>query len=478
MMRSESNILDAPAGVSRPMNLLWPAVAVLLLLAGIWAWAAGLTGPYHFDDYVTPLNDPASQSFTAFGEYLPVTLRPLSKLSYVLEAEAGWTIEPAPRRVASLLLHAISAGVMLLLIARLAPASTPLVAGFLAALWFIHPVHADSVLMLSGRTAVLSGLFLLTALLALERSQRWLAALLFVLACLSRETALAGLLPLAVLAASRPGASIRSMVREITPVLLGGALVLVWIMTTPRYMHLAEYSFLGRPFWSSFASQVGAVPVGLGLLFNPAALSIDYGIPLPARISDPRCLLGLGLYASAMAGIFLLRKRSRAAAVGLALWLAALLPTQSVVPKLDALSNRPLALALAGLLLIAAPLVGAAVRRLGGSWTSRYQQRTGTTGLGKLRLATSLAAAAMLVMLANATANRAALFQSELSLWQDAAGKSRTNVRPHLQHATLLKRAGRSRDAYQASLAAQAIDPFSSQVALLVRSYRPEGESQ
>jgi len=56
---------------------------------------------------------------------------------------------------------------------------------------------------------------------------------------------------------------------------LGGMLVLTWILATPRYLHLAEYSFLGRPFWGSLAAQVGAVPVGLGLLVNPSAISID-----------------------------------------------------------------------------------------------------------------------------------------------------------------------------------------------------------
>jgi hypothetical protein len=48
------------------------AVTAALLL---WAWMATLKGPYQFDDYVTPLGDPASQSLTAWGHYLPVTLR-------------------------------------------------------------------------------------------------------------------------------------------------------------------------------------------------------------------------------------------------------------------------------------------------------------------------------------------------------------------------------------------------------------------
>lgn len=448
--------------------------AFVLLLAGLWAWSAGLYGPYHFDDFVTPLNDPASQSLSAWRQYLPLTLRPVTKLSYALEAEAGLSRDPALRRGVSILLHAAAAGLLFLLLVRLAPGFAPLGAAVLAALWFVHPVHADSVLMLSGRTAVLSGLFLLASLLALERARPWLAGLLFVLACLSRETALAGLLPLLVLAASRPGAAFRSTLREALPSLLGGALVLAWIVTTPRYLHLAEYSFLGRPFWPSLASQVGAVPVGLGLLFNPAALSIDYGIPLPTRISAPGVLLGAALYVAAAFGVLVFLHRSRAAAVGLALWLAALLPTQSVVPKLDALTNRPLSLALLGLLLASTPVLAWGIRQLRSGRDRAIPGELRRALLTTPRLATACCAAAILLPLATATVDRGRLFQSELSLWQDAANKSRSNARPHLQYAVLLRNAGRHTEAREVLSEARRIDPFSSSIAQLSRLQRAE----
>ena len=46
-------------------HLLPSVVLVALLGTGLWAWSHGLHGPYHFDDRVTPLNDPASQSLAA-----------------------------------------------------------------------------------------------------------------------------------------------------------------------------------------------------------------------------------------------------------------------------------------------------------------------------------------------------------------------------------------------------------------------------
>jgi hypothetical protein len=431
------------------------SVALIALLAsGVWAWSRGLNGPYLFDDHVTPLGDPASQSFSVWTQHVAVTLRPLTKLTYALEAETSITNTPAARRVVSTVLLVVSAGLLFLLIRRLAPDLALLTTTMLAALWFVHPVHADSVLLASGRTAVLSGLFVIAALLALDRSRRWLAALFFALACLSRETAIAALLPLAVVAAARHPRSWRDACQQLTPLLVAGIAVGAWMVMTPRYVQLAEYSLLGRPFVASASAQIGAVPVGLGLLFNPAALSIDYGISLPVRFTEPLVVLGLLLYLVATGGVlFFLRRGSSAAAVGLALWLAALLPTQSVVPKLDALSNRPLSLALAGVLLAAAPLVASIRWR----WPA---------------VVATCAAVAIVVSMTVATAHRAELFRSELSLWQDAAAKSRVNERPHLQYALLLDQQGRHHEALAALSTAAQISPLSSRIATLTRVVR------
>jgi len=436
------------------MNRRHALLLIALLGCGLWAWSFGLSGPYHFDDYVTPLGDPASQSLSAWTRHLDITLRPVTKLTYALEASTTITATPAARRIVSLLLLTATAGLFLLLIRRLAPGASMLMTMMLTAVWFVHPVHADSVLLASGRTAVLSGLFVIAALLAVDRSRRWLAAVFFLLACLSRETALAALLPLSVLAAARHPGSWRTFVRELAPSLTAGALVVSWMLMTPRYMQLGEYSMLGRPFLASVIAQVGAVPVGLGLLFRPAALSIDYGLSLPVSPTAPLFLLGLLLYLSAAAGVaFFLRRSSCATAVGLAVWLAALLPTQSVIPKLDALTNRPLSLALAGLLLVCIPIAEAVRRR-------------------PFALAAPCGVVTVVVVLAMATVHRAELFRSELSLWQDAAAKSRVNDRPHLKYALLLDQRGRHQEALAALSTAAQISPLSSHIATLTRVVR------
>jgi hypothetical protein len=443
--------------------LLVPTLlGALLLGAGFYAWSMGTTGPYLFDDYVTPLDDPASQSLTAWADHVSVTLRPLTKLTYAVEADTHIADSPTARRVVSISLLAASAALLMALVSRLAPDVAPYGSLLLTAIWFVHPVHADAVLLLSGRSAILSIVFVLAALLAMERGRAWYATLFFVFACLSRETALAAALPLGVLAASQRGTPYRAF----APILFGAALIMAWLVTTRRYVALAEYSMLGRPFWDSFVAQVAAVPLGLSLLVRPAQLSIDYGVPLPVRPDAPLFLLGLALYAAAAAGIALFASRSRAIAVGLAVWLAALLPTQSFIPKLDALTNRPFSLALAGLLLASAPAVAALLRRSRDMMNPLAARAIACCGV------------ALFVALATATVYRAELFRSDLDLWADAARKSSSNVRPHLQYAVLLKRAGRDRDALSVVTAAHQIDPLNSQAATMVRLFRTGDISQ
>ena len=131
-----------------------------------------------------------------------------------------------------------------------------------------------------------------------------------------------------------------------------------------------------------------------------------------------------------------------------------------------------LALAFAGLLLIAAPLLAMTFQRVRRVCAAYSEERASSaSGIG-LRFGAFLGAAAFAVLLAGATTDRAALFQSELGLWQDAAAKSRTNERPHLRLAQLLKAEGRHEEAFAAVVTAQKINPFSSDVAFFARTYR------
>lgn len=425
------------------------AVCLLVALA-LLVWLPVLEGPYQFDDFVTPVSDPASQSLGEWFRHLGHTLRPVTKLSYAIEADAGLGGNPPARRFVSLLIHAGSCALLFVLARALAPGLAGFWPAAAALLWAVHPVHADGILGISGRPVVLANALLLTALLAYLGDRRWLAAALFLLAGLARETALAGALVFLLVELSGEQLQFRRHMRRLLPIFASLGIAGAWLLTTPRYVQLAEYSFLARPLMSSFVQQVAAAPAGLWLSLRPDLLSIDYGWDLPSTLSSGLFLAGLAMYGAAVSAVVMSRRKSRLLSVGAALWLAAVLPTQSVIPKLDPLTNRPLPLALAALLLLALSLVPLA---RAAPWRS-----IAAHGL------VAIAALGLSVL----SWQRGQLYSSALLLWEDAARKSSTNARPHVNYALELQAAGQLEMAELALRTARRIDPFSSRVERLL----------
>jgi hypothetical protein len=149
-----------------------------------------------------------------------------------------------------------------------------------------------------------------------------------------------------------------------------------------------------------------------------------------------------------------------------------------MIPKLDALTNRPLSLALAGLLLVAAAGLAAAWNWFGAPSIDKPENKISTGASAATRWVATGCTMALLLFLTIATARRAELFQSELNLWQDAAFKSITNAMPHMQYALLLKREGRDSEAWQSISVARSIDPFSSDIAAMSRTLKLKEVSQ
>lgn len=427
--------------------------AALIFAFGAALYLARVEGPYHFDDWVTPVSDPASQSLGAFVEHVHRTLRPLSKLSFALEGSLGLGDAPALRRAVSAAFHGASSALVFLLAGRL---RAGLWAAFAAALLFaVHPIHGEMVWALAGRGAAMALSLGLGALLAQLRGRRWLAAALLLGACLSRETAIAFALPMAALELSRRG-TLRSVAHRLEPCLTVVLLAVAFVAQNARYRQLIDYSAHGRPFGYSVSAQVEALPHGFSLYVRPSALSIDHGLPLSHSAASPAFWLGAALLVGLGALlVWAARARRPALAVGAALVLAALLPTQSVIPKLDPLTERPFATALAGAALLLAHGLRAAFRR------ARWRQ----AALGGVALTA--------VLLVGATLRRGALYASDVALWRDAARKSVSNARPHHNLAVALLEAGRPDEAREALARARRIDPFDSELRALALRLDP-----
>lgn len=382
----------------------WPAV---LLLAVLLAYLPSLSASFQFDDFNVIVDNPAVHWLQAWWQGA-AGIRPLLKLSYAL----NWQLssEPAAWRLVNIALHAGNSLLLFAILhylplpARLEPQRGAL-AAFAALLFALHPVQTEAVTYISGRSVSLMSTFYLASLLCWLRGNREqqpllslvLSPLLFLAAVLVKEVAVT--LPLLLWLLHRCGAAgdrpLRYSLWPHALLLLG---MLLAIAGHPRYQQLLLTSLEARPLLPQLQSQLQALGYLLSRLWLPQRLNIDPQL-LPASA------LHLSLLASALGAWIALAIYSRRRHPWLCLILAwpllVLLPTNSLVPRLDLVSERQFYLAgpllFWGLALALAPVLN--------------RRRSLALALGGLPLI------ALLLL----TWQRNADYRTEVSLWQAAA---------------------------------------------------------
>jgi tetratricopeptide (TPR) repeat protein len=425
-------------------------LVVLLMAATVLAYVNAFHGAFQFDD-ATILSDSRLGNPAAFVSHLGGMIRPALKLTFLLDRSL-WGESAAGYHLLNLLLH-LGSGLLLYAIvrgllreglahARMASARTvPL---WTALLFLLHPIGTETVTYISGRATGLMAFFYLAGIYLYLRSTgprsapavpwAYFAAIgCFLLSLLSKETAVTFPLSLLLIEAvgrGRNGTDLRrAVLRFHWP--FWGILVafLAAAASYPRYVYLLKVSFGIRPIYENLLTQVDVVAYALSLFFLPGRLNSEHDIPLAGSIfawPTPLALLLLvGLFALA---VFLAR-RNRLASFGLFWFFLQLLPTNSVLPRYDLLSERDLYLAAPGLFLALAAAWSAVLTFLAGTPASRGA-RIGVFALRTLPL--------MLVpLLAVTTFARNAVYATPIAFWSDATRKSPAKARPHvnLSHA-------------------------------------------
>jgi protein O-mannosyl-transferase len=397
------------------------AIAAVTVLA--LAWQPAFAAPYQYDDFVTPVKDPASQSLASWAGALPATLRPLTKLTYAVESSLG-AVDAPERRVLNGLLFLLAAA----LVAALAHAAGLQLeaAGLLALLWAAHPVHAELVVALAGRSVLLALALTLASALCLLRERAALALGCALLAVLARETAWPWLVACAGVAAARAGWS-RA---RLAGAMAGAAAVAgVLVLSSSRLRALLAFSWNDPAAFDRLGLQWAALPRGMIMFFaEPAAFSVDIDFGPRGGVRALYLLAALGSYAAA--GWLALRQgASLPLRIAALLWLCLVLPLHSVVPKLDPLTARGVAASSAALAVLIA--AAAAPRLLS----------------PRARTAWWLCGLLLLPALVQLTRERAALYRDPIALWRDAAARSRQSTRPLLNLGTLLAQAGQLEEA-------------------------------
>ena len=419
------------------------AVAVLL------AYLSALGGVFQFDDYNVIVNNPAVHSLAAWFDSMP-GIRPLLKFSYTL----NWMLHPAPFgfHLFNVLVHAVNAVLVYELLRGLCEERVemqwaPLVGALLFAL---HPVQTEAVTYISGRSVSLMALFYLCSVLAWLRADRaanpraWraLSAGLFGAALMVKETAVT--LPFALLLLDALSMRHRYTAAQMLRrqgwhwlVLTGGVLV---IAASPTSRHLLEVSVSTRGAIDNLLTQANAVCYLAGQLMLPWRMNADPDLPVLTAVTPVFVLQAAAIVAIVVAGALNLRRRAWLAFAVLWFFLQ-LLPTNSLLPRLDVANDRQLYLASIGVFYA----VGIGVQK----WM-QVENRRGLAG-ALIGLA--------LLGLGIATVQRNEIYASAVAFWEDAAMKSPRKPRVVNNLGYAYQQAGRYAEAKRAYRQAIELDP-------------------
>lgn len=379
-----------------------PTCILLAIAATAIAWGAVPWGRFHFDDFRNVVRDPATTDVAVLLERLPHGLRPLTRLSYFLDAQL-YGLQPAGFLSTNLLLHAIT----VLLVFALARRRLDNMGALAAALLFaVQPANAEVVAYVSGRSTGLMTALLLGGLLLYDHGKRVGALLLFCLACLAKEHAL--VFPALVLAWELTRNEPRSgVVRDLAITIVLAAIVAAGLLATDTYRTLLPHWLSDRSLGENLLANARAIPQMVSLWVRPWALSVDH--EFDRRLHLGASIAGLLSLLTAAGIAFVLRRRRPLLALAIAWPLIALLPTNSVLAKPDLVTEKPLYLAWVG----AAIALGAGMPALLSSAANRVAQRVllGAAGL-------------LFCALIGASVWRASLWRDPIALWTDAVAKA------------------------------------------------------
>jgi len=357
---------------------------LLLLTAALVAFGASLGSGFHFDDYAI-FSDASLQSPRGWLEIWSLRqTRPLTYLTFWLNGR-----NPAAMHAVNLLLHLAAVLLAFECLRRLLPERTALIA---AALFAVHPLQAEAVDYIWGRSIVLAAVFCFASLLSWLTERRWMAVAFFAAALLAKEEVAAFPLLLLWLDHKRGRGKISLM---LALSLAAGLRVIYATAVTPGAPAGVQ---AGISPWHYFLAQGLVIWRYMRLLVAPFGFSVD------PQIAIPSVWAGLGGWA-AIVMLPLVEQLGR-----LRYWLMAgfllLLPSSSIFPAADLAADRRMYLPM-----FAFAAAGALVlERVNWRWV-----------------------AMVVAALAALSVARTYVWMSDQRLWREAVEAAPDKVRPKIQ---------------------------------------------
>jgi len=271
-----------------------------------------------------------------------------------------------------------------------------------AALFAVHPIQAEAVNYIWGRSIVLAALACFAAWLAWIKGRPWVAVAWFAAALLAKEECAAFPLVLVMMKRNRPG-GLFHIAAMLGLSAAAGARVIYATAVTPGAPAGLQ---AGITPWHYFLAQGPVILRYLRLMIVPYGFTIDPDIRVPPVWLGLLAWLALGAIAA------IAWRYARAERAWLLAGLILLIPSSSVFPAQDLAADRRMYL----------PLLGFAA----------------VAGLLLERVKPRALAPAAVVALALVSIVRTQVWMTEESLWREAVERAPDKVRPKIQLARAL----------------------------------------
>lgn len=427
-------------------------------------YANSISGVFQFDDYNVIVFNLRVHSLLSWWKDSASGIRQLLKLTYAL----NWLAGPSAIgfHIFNIVCHAVNSLLIYHLTKRFID-NIPI--SFITALFFaVHPIQTESVTYISGRSSSLMAVFYLASLLAYTRidgSSKWggrwgiFSAFLFLLAILTKEVGLT--LPFALvlwelLKNKRAIRFIDMFKRQVFHWFVFFASMSVFFFYT-RYAKLITYSMDIRPLKSNLLSQLNGIATTVSHYILVNRLNIDPDLPILNEWNLTLVIVFVFLclvFVLAVVCLILsragqpkikhstLNTASGLFAFSIFWFIIQLLPTSTIVPRIDIINERHFYLAGWGIfLLFSAGIV----------WFF-------TRIINNLRWMWVISIA-LVVVLGGYTISRNNTYKTEITLWEDTVRKSPDKARGYnnLGYAYFL--AGRYDDAKRAYMRSLEINP-------------------
>ena len=474
-------------------------ILALIALVGILIYANTFNVPFQFDDDAYVVNNPAIRDFSTFlspqeitnGNTLSPTGIPPALRSAFMTRVLGYLslainyrlhgLDVTGYHLVNLLLHILNAWLLYLILTHAFgrsphpgreindghPSPLPLIA---ALLFLCHPIQTHGVTYITSRFVLLASFFSLLSLVsyirfrtAAQGSGRFaflaLALLSAAAGMMTKEFTFTLPFLIALYEFSFFAGSFREHLRKLAP--LGLTLPIIPLMifiqqgsitaldSTMRTITAADSSQISRIDY--LLTQFRVIVLYLRLLILPVGQNVDHDIPVQHSLASPHLLGSLILLLALLFwAVYRYWRSLRSGAApetriipfGIVWFFMTLSVESSIIPLGELAAEYRLYLPSAGIIMACTALGGAAAGRF-----------------SLTRKGFNVFAALLIIVLCGATLLRNRVWQSEISLWRDAAMKSPAKVRPRQNLALYYGKEGRLDEARRELEMAIAIEP-------------------